>query len=539
MIFWRFSLISILLFFSTPSLAFLGPEPNRKNLQETLNGAVTYLQARQILDRPGSQDCRFDYSGGNGCSGSSINKLGEWANDIYPLSFTSAIYDPETTNESTIIPDSNMFVTSAILYPLHWVDDSQGKLKMMRKTALGSIKTYRKGAAFSFWPAYNHVKTGHSVIGPVNLRFDAYDISDSFVTRLASGALGLVIPWVEDWMNQLMVKEENPHGFASYLNVPNDSDDTSVAMALLAVQAKKEGSSSQLDLGPLHEISRYRDVNRKKHDPRDTWSPKESGAFLTWMKNENEPLFADPETGVMPMGVNNVDCVVNANVVFSLALNGQTKAPGYDEALNYVADVALSGQWLKGCAFYYPQVYTFAYSASRAYRDGGARSPKMEEAMDQLMKDILKEQGFRGNWSISPDNSSDYATAKALVTLINLGQNRAMRLGLQDTYEESLKDGFAFLLEHQKSISLGKGNLQSEGFYWRPGLFFSATDARLGTWRSTAVTNATVVEAIAKYLSDYHLQDGNQLLFAPQTLTFKKPTPSSFPRQSDKDREDP
>ena len=43
------------------------------------------------------------------------------------------------------------------------------------------------------------------------------------------------------------------------------------------------------------EISSFRDADRTWEDPRDTWKGTDSGAFLTWLKEENlDPVLFEP-----------------------------------------------------------------------------------------------------------------------------------------------------------------------------------------------------------------------------------------------------
>ena len=473
------------------SLSANAQELNRNKVWSLLKGSATYVEQNQIKQRPGQGSCRIDSSAGDGCLGQDRNIEGEWANDIHPLFLRSA----QLSGAGILILDSNMFVTGAITYPFYWVTDQAGKIEQMRNAALGSIEKYKKGPAYSFWPAYTNRRSGDQIVGPINFRVDNFDISDSVMAKFAANVLGLQMPWVKEWMTTLMDGQANPDGFASFLNVPNDADDTSVAVSLQTIQAKKYGQLKSLDLSPLKRITQFRDVKRSKFDKRDTWTPLHTGAYLTWLKDESLPLFGDPSTGVIPMGVNNVDCVVNANVVFALAVNNMTSAPGYQDSLSYLAKTAKTGQWLKGCALYYPQKYTFAYSVTRAYRDGGAQSNEMSKAMSQLMVDILNQQKKSGQWCSQPDGTCDYSTALALVSLLNLGSKRAAFLGILPKYQEALKKGFNFLDRSKKS--------DPTGLSWQPGLFFSAEDYRLGVWRSKALTNAIVVEATAKYLMKY------------------------------------
>jgi hypothetical protein len=478
-----------------PSYAHLTPE-----LNDTLKGSMTYLKNTQIRNRLGKGDCRYDFSGGDGCEGKKNNVEGEWANFINPLVLNSARNRGE---KGVVIQDSNMFVTSAIVYPLYWVSDTNGSVDNMREFALKSIRKYKRGEAYSFWPQYTNRRSGDLIIGPVNFRVDDRDTTDSIVGKFASNILGAFMPWVKEWMTTLLDGEKNPDGFASFLNVPNDADDTSMAMAIETIQAKNDRRN--INLSALTHITKFRDSNRVKHDKRDTWTDKNTGAYLTWLKSEQASLFGDYESGVMPMGVNNVDCVVNANVVFALSLNNMKNAAGYKDSINYLAKMTTSRQWLKGCALYYPQVYTFAYSVTRAYRDGGARSSILGKAMDQLMKDLISVQKKeKGNWCSSPDRTCDYATAMAVTSLLNLGEKRAKRLNILEAYTKSISRGINFLVKAKSKVNIKVNNIDVSTYRWKGGLFFAAEDYRLGIWRSKALTNAIVVEALAKFGMGYH-----------------------------------
>ncbi len=476
---------TVLIFVSMSQAGFFDREVSKTQLEIVLNGAASFLDSTQIRDNAGR--------------GQNIN--GEWANFIYPLTITPYVLRDD---DRLLIPDSNMFVTAAILYPLYWINDKDGILDQMRTSALKSIETYKRSEAFSFWPQYRNTKSGKILVGPLNFRVDEVIISNSKPAAWASKVLGHFMPWVEQWMTEIMNAAKNPEQMASFFNVPNDADDTAVAMGSFAVNAISKGGGHAPDLAPLNVITRFRDINRIKQDPRDTWTQKNSGAFLTWLKDENLPTFGDSLSGVMPMGVNNVDCVVNANVLFALAMNGQKEAPGFVETASYLSKVVQESRWLKQCALYYPQEYTFAYSVTRAYRDAEAQTPELDVSMNQLMRDLLEKQTTSGSWLSKADGTAHYSTAMALVALLNLGEERATKLNLANQYRVALERGMALLNVEKKVRGSTRGDFQVKGFSWSPGLFFSAEDLRLGGWRSTALSNAIVIEAIAKYTTNYH-----------------------------------
>jgi hypothetical protein len=143
------------------------------------------------------------------------------------------------------------------------------------------------------------------------------------------------------------------------------------------------------------------------------------------------------------------------------------------------------------------------------YRDGGARSPKLNESMDYLMKDILKDQKDSGKWCSKPDRTCDYASAMAITSLLNLGENRAKRLGILKEYNAAITKGMKYLVNAKKKVKITVGSEVKTTYRYKGGLFFAAEDYHLGIWRSKSLTNAIVVEAIAKY----HKSDAGIFIF--------------------------
>ncbi len=499
-----FVLIIMLLQSNSYAFSFNSKKINKAEIKNTLLGAASYLHDMQIQQRKGKLSCLRDSSSGDGCSLKKLNVTGEWANHIYMLPFV-----PYVLNEKDRLPilDSNMFVTAGILYPLYWLEDSGAELNATRNLAIKSIQSYKRNNAYNFWPKYISRQSNRTVVGPINFRVDHINISNSSIGKWASNILGIWFPWVENWMKQIANKDINPWGMESFFNVPNDADDTSMAMTVLKLESMSNPTYDRIDLSALDEITRYRDVNRRKHDSRDDWTEPHSGAYLTWLKDENLDVFSTPETGVMPLGVNNVDCVVNANALLSLSINDMSSAPGFYNSALYLAKIIESRQWINRCALYYPQIYTFPYSVTRAFRDGEIKNPELDNAMDLLMLDLLDLQKTRGYWISSIDGTRHYATAMALVSLLNLGEKRALLLGKKSEYNTAILKAINFLIREKEHHNLNEQSYYRLGYKWKPGLFFSAEEPKLGVWRSTALTNAIIIEALAKFLINYHKEN--------------------------------
>ena len=234
-------------------------------------------------------------------------------------------------------------------------------------------------------------------------------------------------------------------------------------------------------------MSRYRDIDRRWEYPSDGWKKKNSGAFLTWLKDENLDARAsfDTKTGTIPYGVNNVDCVVNANVLFSLGLTGNKSAAGYLESTEVVADAIENKSWPE-CGTYYPQNMMFPYAISRAYRDGNVKTERLEKMMGKLLVDIIDMQerlksahawGFSGGF-----DEHGPSLGMGLVTL-NIGEEKLVCL-VYRRYQTAVETAVDYLrLELSKTVcasALLAAKSHYVGTLWKAGTF-SASDWNLVT----------------------------------------------------------
>jgi hypothetical protein len=97
------------------------------------------------------------------------------------------------------------------------------------------------------------------------------------------------------------------------LNVGNDFDSSSQAFSWFYIRNQNREFLDSF----VQNVALYVDENRASEHPLNReWKPKDTGAFLTW---------AEPEAPQQPINrimdlVNDVDCVVNLNILTSLAL---------------------------------------------------------------------------------------------------------------------------------------------------------------------------------------------------------------------------
>jgi len=516
-----------------------------ERLAKAILGTLVYLEDTQIRDRPGKGNPLWDATdAGDGADNRMLlnlpfkeslplpappmlhvrNRIGEWASTVHFL--------PKRTGFGgrtfVSVQDSNVFMTTFIAYPLFLFDDAAlpGKrqfLRPMLELARENVKSFHRDGSFNFWATLPGVMSKSTRTGPFNIPPEMIEklgqayLNPKFAKFFALLTRGLKAPpayWVEQCLN----RKVNPSGADGLFNIPNDADDTATGVAfqnLLARFFPEMGETP--DLGALEICSRFRDVGRAREDGRDQWKGKDSGAFLTWLKDESQPIFDTPETGIIPLGVNNVDAVVNSNVVFSLALNGQKRLPGYREALALCAAAITRHAW-PDAGLYYPQYMIFPYTVSRAWRDGGAREEPLASAIPVLLKNLLDEQeawgskgfGRRGSFPGGEDRAIHLSTALGLVTLLNIGRDTAQDAGLLARYDRGVVDAVCYLVREGKERRVRNESTRAvfpdrdlERQTWDSGLFFSASFWDLGHWRSEAFTVAMAAEALAKYALAY------------------------------------
>lgn len=526
------------------------------DLAETIIGAIVTLDDTQIRNRPGKNPALVDSTEkGDGAKGmiaiklpffkralklpvpSKIkmkNRLGEWASTIHFMPKKMGI---KGINPVAVL-DSNLFMTAFVTYPLYLfrepnIQPSDRRVAAMRDLAVQNIESYRRGDAFNFWALIPGTYTKDLRSGPFNIPVKFLEaLSRAYINPKLSKVWAFLTRKLDappaDWVARCL-SNENPTLADALFNIPNDSDDTSTAVAIQKLFIECSESSPdvkkrvKVDMNALDIITQYRDINRPEEDGRDSWKGKNTGAYLTWLLSEKLPTFEQPEKGVIPLGVNNVDCVVNANVLFSLSVNNMTDAPGYKECIDLCAKAIKVRSWPRA-GLYYPQELIFPYSITRAWRDGQMAKKidtdslfKMKTAMKRLLSDIIKMQKKSGAFPGGEDKSDHLSTALALTSLLNIGRDLATDAGLVSEYDRSLKRGVDYLLnkriKHRVRFkdSLGfsidpRGKIiKPKAYTWESGLFFAASFWDLAHWRSKAFTVSMVLEALTKYALAYDL----------------------------------
>lgn len=527
-----------------------------KEINKAIYGLLAYFEDHQIKDRLHEKDHASFYSYSESDTGTKSkikfsfalaskhysfaipmflkvrNMSGEWPSFIH--FFPKKLGSQGRTFIS--VQDSNLFSTAFCLFPLYFFreqlkTEEPPLLENIRSLAHDCIESFKRNSAYNFWPQQQSHYGDTPRVAPLNIWVQiAYGAARFYSHSLLSNVRHFFeqqasLPSAE-WITRCLDIQKNPNGADALFNIANDADDSSVALALQKLRKRTDSQANDIDLQVVHELTRFRDINRKKNKrlAAEVWRKENSGAYLTWLRDEQMDSFEQGELGLIPGGINNVDIVVNANVIFALALTGNTQAAGFNESCELLAQAIKEKRWPEA-GLYYPQAMIFPYAVSRAIREGGAQHPALASAQAKLLKDVLNAAQEYKNpdndqlqyyFSGGADAVCDLSTALALNTLLNLGENLARSCACLEQYRQVLSGGIDFLLgkvKYQKAHFRHTEKLFStppdEKFIarWEDGLFFSSSYWDLSHWRSQAITNAAVLEVFAKYLLAYDIKN--------------------------------
>ena len=285
-------------------------------------------------------------------------------------------------------------------------------------------------------------------------------------------------------------------------NIPPDADTSSSVFTALTYTALLNGQTYSLPDEALAEFSLYRDTARQAHFYNRHEHQVETGAFMTWLANENDPkmphsYFDPPEKGArIPFRRNDVDCIVNLNVLRMLTLQKKSMIDGHQQACDFINRVVEQNQ-MATCGIYYPNTFNLAFSAAQTEAVGEtclARSTKSE-----LVEEILKLQSADGGWDNDHNiwNDRVQSTAFAMLALFRFADLNEVRV------QGSLRFATIYLIRELKR--------SPEGSYFWPGevLFTATAIARsLVVWKSHSFTTALGAQALLKmqrHFPDYKI----------------------------------
>lgn len=448
------ALLVLSLVFSTAffSLKCEASTPDFFDLEKVVGSSVQYLIDSQIKENTHS-----------------ASMSGEWKNYIY----LNGISLGKRKSGSQFL-DSNSFVTSSTYELLSEIYDTNpekySKLIDSMNLAVEGLSRYESNGTFNFWPNLASTTSDNKIIrGPIY-----------FPLR-----------------NSL---ERN------FVNIVNDSDDTALAFRALKKQEQyglKDNRFNSPFLIPIEMekvFDKHLDLERDKSHYYNNrmGDPKNSGAFLTWFGSEEVsgpkslvswlPLEKKP---AIPFNVNDVDCVANANVLATLAIDDSLeKSKGAENSCRYINNSFLNGR-SKRCGSYYPSEFVFHYTASKAF-NAGAKC--LKDSLEIIKREIFAAQNKDGSF-VSPwhKNESIQATAYALSSLINI--HKADKGSPK--VKMAIEDAITYLLSQKKYDS--QGNI-----FWKGGAFFSGGSIirKKILWISDAYTTALIAAAMNAYLEE-------------------------------------
>lgn len=302
------------------------------------------------------------------------------------------------------------------------------------------------------------------------------------------------------------------HGFT---NIPQDADTSSVVLTAKYYNELIKGSPFVLSPKVSQSYIKYRDYNRKSHYYNRGENRQNTGAFLTWQFDENDPAmpgnyFAKPEKGPrIPFKVNDVDCVVNLNILRLLALSGPIQVAGEPEACQMIEDMIRKKEH-STCGIYYPNSMNLSYAVSYLAKTGSSCLKK--ETYSEVVRYLLSEQNADGSWLNSRDIWKDkiQSTVFALNALLELGDMN------ENSVHAAVTAGTAFLIRNMKKAKNGE-------LYYKGEVFFTATALarNLVVWKSDSYTTVLAAAVILKMYQLFPDRDQvfyERIPYVPETL---------------------
>ena len=298
-----------------------------------LNKGINYLATQQITKNTDSS--AFE---------------GEWPSYMYNIN--SVIFLGKKGKSAY---DSNVFNTLFVhntLAELYFFVQDNAKIIPILAKAQKNFKYYKNANSFNFWPELNrpeHLKCKHKNCKqrrPVNFKYHYAFINN-------------------------------------YANIFDDADDTMAAQLAYYYSNKVKEASHSNELSNYAEVHyeknliNFRDIGTRKTN----WYNKKlgfnyrTGAYLTWFgadwKHSHFFTWFFPYHSKQNIiyGQNEIDCVVNANILRTLYICGDTMIAGIKESKDFLRKAVLKDKCFT-CGVYYPTEFSFHYAMAKAISSG-------------------------------------------------------------------------------------------------------------------------------------------------------------------------
>lgn len=431
---------------NSPIYHYSKSEFNDSILVDIINKSVNYLYASQIKENV-----------------ITTTIVGEWPTFIYN---TANI--PFLGRRGKSAYDSNVFNTLFIhnaLAELYLKFKKYPQIINIISLAQKSFIYYKTESSFNFWPErtkQNNLKCKHEFCkqrGPVNFIYHYKFISN-------------------------------------YTNIYNDADDTAAGYLayFLSNQIKDSCKTNELEYFKNESFQNnfilYRDTGNRKTNwyNRKNGFNYRTGAYLTWFGPDRKPsnfftwFFPYHFKQNILYGRNEIDCVVNANILRTLYIIGDTTIAGIQESKKFLREV-ISKNKCQSCGVYYPTEFSFHYAMAKAISSGVTGFNDLKE---DLINQIIDKKNENGYWNSDIEANNIQSTLYALNTILLLNPNKKT------------------INEVEKSIRYIVDNMINEQtqIHWKGGVFFSGGSAIRyeHVWISDAYTTCLAIEALSNYL---------------------------------------
>lgn len=384
--------------------------------------------------------------------------------------------------------DSNCFALAGmmnILSDVYRLDSNLKSIPEMLRLAYPQLISYRDSSGYNFWPLMkpngkmrwkeDSVRTDLWVHRPIQ-----FQIRNTYIRRAA--------------------------------NIMNDNDDT--AQGMLAEWNYESISGVTIDRFQNPNFDAYRDTLRDNihyynHFARD---PKSSGAYLTWRGAEeafptrnlvkllvNNALFLTPRStaypfayeAYMPYGSNDVDAIVNANVLSTVAAL-KLESIGTYGAAQFIEQKIKRKKWSRA-GVYYPNRYQIHYSVIKAWKSGATGLTGCIDPLIAHIKDSQLSDGSFESRKVVNRKDKIQSTAYALHSMLLLG--------------DPVVTGFDDQINKALNYLLSRAQRPTGKLFWEGGVYFSGGTVIRNTlyWKSDALTTAIILESLC-LLKKYALE---------------------------------
>ena len=384
--------------------------------------------------------------------------------------------------------DSNCFALAGmmnILSDVYRLDSNLKVIPGMLRLAYPQLNSYRDSSGYNFWPLMqpkgkmrwkeDSIRTDLLVRRPIQ-----FQIRNTYIRRAA--------------------------------NIMNDNDDT--AQGMLAEWNYQAITNENIDRFQSPKFDTFRDTLRENihyynHFARD---PKSSGAFLTWRGAEhafptanlvkllvNNALFLTPKSTAyptayepyMPYGANDVDAIVNANLLATLAAL-KLESKGTHGAVKFIEQKIQRKKWSRA-GVYYPNRYQLHYAVIKAWKTGALGLSNCIAPLIDHIKSTQQKDGSFESRKIVNKKDKIQSTAYALHAMLKLGH--PSETGLDNQINKAL--GYLIFNAQKNENKL----------FWEGGVYFSGGTVIRNTlyWKSDALTTSIILESLC-LLKKYGLE---------------------------------